>query len=141
MADTPDTIPENIEKRIQQFVEIRDLMDALKEKHSRELKPLQELQEQLTGIIRSFMDAHSLANVKTDAGTCYTTTRYTATVQDAEAFMQFVIRTQSWDLIERRANSTAVREYVKQFNNLPNGVNLTGLQQLGVRRPGKKSSA
>lgn len=127
---------EDIEKRTQQFIEVRDAIARMKERHEKEIKPLQDIQEVLTGRIRTFMDEHSLENLKTAHGTCYTTTRYTASVQDGEAFMNLV-KAGNWDLIERRANSTAVKDWVKEKNELPSGVNLSAIQTLGVRRPTK----
>jgi len=137
--DTPTTPPLDIEDLTQQFVIVRDLIDEVKEHHAKRLEPLENKLNQLTGQIRSFMDAHGLENIRTKAGTAYTSTRHTATVQDAEAFMNFIREHGLWDLIERRANSTAVKDFVKQHNKLPAGVNLNGIQTLGVRRrAGKK---
>lgn len=127
---------EDIEKRTQQYIEVRDSIARVKERHDKELAPLLEIQEVLAGRIRAFMDAHSLENLKTAHGTCYTTTRFTASVQDGEAFMNLV-KQGNWDLIERRANATAVRDWVKEKNMPPSGVSLSAIQTLGVRRPSK----
>lgn len=153
MAKTPtddedDTAPvtsvpgiEDMEKRTRQYLQVRQALKELDERQAAERKPLQDVQELLTGKIRKFMDDNRLENLKTSAGTCYTSTRYTATVADPAAFMDFVTTRGLWDLIERRANSTAVRDYVKDHNHLPAGVNLNGLQTLGVRSPtGKKKT-
>lgn len=128
---------EDIDKRTAQYIWARDCIAKLKQKHTEELKPLLQIQEELAGRIQSFMEANNITDgLKTSGGTCYLSTKYTASVADGEAFMNFV-KQGNWDLIERRANPTAVRDYVKEHNNLPAGVNLTAFQQLGVRRPGK----
>lgn len=127
---------EDMEKRTQQYIEMRDLIARVKEKHDAELKPLLEIQEALSGKISAFMDENKLENLKTSHGTCYTSTRYTASVADGEAFMNLV-KAGNFDLIERRANSTAVRDWVTKNKSLPAGVNLSAIQTLGVRRPGK----
>lgn len=139
-ADAPLTpLSEDMQKRTSQYIQIRDALKRLDEKQAAERKPLLDVQERLTGIIRSFMDTNKLDTLKTKAGTCYTSTRYSASVADAEAFMNFVREKGLWDLIERRANATAVKDYVAEHHQLPAGVNLTGLQTLGVRRPSGKS--
>ena len=129
---------EDMNKRTMQYIQIRDALKRVDEKYDAERKPLLEIQEQLAGIIRSFMDTNKLDNLKTAAGTCYTSTRYTASLADPQAFMDFVIRTGKFELMDRRANSTAVKDFVEENNHLPTGCNLNAVQTLGVRRPGAK---
>lgn len=126
---------QDMEKRVGQYVAIRDLIRKLELKHEEELKELRVKLEQLGGIIHKFMDANNLENLKTAAGSCYISTRWTASVQDPDAFINFVIDNKEFDLLERRANATAVKEYVKDHNTLPTGVSLNALASVGVRRP------
>ena len=129
---------EDMNKRTMQYIQIRDALKRVDEKYDAERKPLLEIQEKLAGIIRSFMDTNKLDNLKTAAGTCYTSTRYTASLADPQAFMDYVIRTGKFELMDRRANSTAVKDYVGENNHLPAGCSLNAVQTLGVRRPGAK---
>jgi hypothetical protein len=76
-----------------------------------------------------------LKNLRTEAGTCYISTTWKSPLQDADAFMRFVIENEEFDLLERRASSTAVRAYVEEHNHLPSGVNLNAVTSVGVRRP------
>lgn len=131
------TTTEDIDKRTAQYIEVRDALKRLEEKHAKETKPLLEIQEILAGRIRKFMDDNNITDsLKTKNGTCILSTRYSASVVDGSAFMDFV-KAGHWDLIERRANPTAVRDYVKEHNTLPTGVSMSAVQTLGVRRPGK----
>lgn len=125
---------EDMEKRAAQYIALRDAIKILKDRQKAELEVLETLQSRVGGIIQNFMETNSLNNISTSAGTCYVSTRYTATVADKEAFIEFV-KAGHWDLIERRASSEAVQDYVKDHNILPPGVNLSGIQTLGVRRP------
>jgi hypothetical protein len=127
----------NVEKWTQQYVALRDVLRKFDDRVGAERKGITDLMTALEGRIQSFLTAHKLENLKTKAGTCYISTRYSASVQDGEAFMDFV-RSGHWDLIERRANATAVKDYVQEHNNLPAGVNLTAIQSVGVRRPTAK---
>jgi hypothetical protein len=126
----------DVEKRTAQYVEVRDAIQKLQDKHELELKPLLEIKELLSARIQAFMRANNLQNLRTRAGTCTLSVRHSATIMDGEAFMSLV-KEGNWDLIERRANSTAVKDWVEQHNELPAGVNLTAVQTLGVRRPAK----
>lgn len=128
---------EDMEKRIGQYIQVRDALERLDEKQKAERKPLQDIQEKLGGIIHKFLDDHNTDGLKTDAGSCYISVRHTASVADPDAFMRFVIDSKNFDLLERRANPTAVRAFVEQHNALPTGVNLNALSSVGVRRPTK----
>lgn len=127
---------EDMEKRTRQFVEVRDRIKALEDAHKLNIKPLKEIQEVLAGRIQAFMAANNLENLRTKAGTCYTTVRHTASLSDPEAFMTYVKSHNAFDLMDRRANSTAVRDFVKQNKALPPGCNLTAIETVGVRRGG-----
>lgn len=125
---------DDLAKRTLQYIQIRDALKALDAEWEAKRKPLLEVQEMLAGIIRKFMDDNKLDSLKTAHGTCYTSTRYTATLADPAAFMDYVINSKRWELLERRANATAVADYVKENNALPAGCNLNAIQTLGVRR-------
>jgi hypothetical protein len=51
--------------------------------------------------------------------------------------MQHVIQNNSFELLDKRANVTAVKDYVKEHNTTPPGVNLSSITSIGVRRPAK----
>lgn len=125
---------EDMEKRVAQYVQVRDALDALAERQKAEAKPLKELLDVLGGVLQKFLDDNNLANLTTAAGSCYTSTRHTASVADAKAFMDYVIETKKFELLERRANPTAVKAFVQEHGHLPAGVNMSALTSVGVRR-------
>ena len=130
---------EDMEKRTEQYIQVRDALARVDAKWEKERKPLLEIQERLSGRIRKFMDDNKLENLKTAHGTCYTSTRFTASLADPDIFMKHVIATGQFDLLDRRANSTAVKDYVNEHNELPPGCNLNAVQTVGVRRPTGKA--
>lgn len=125
---------EDMEKRTAQFIQVRDTIKRLEDLHKEKLKPLKEIQEVLAGRIQQFMATNSLENLRTAAGTCYTSVRRTASLADPEAFMKYVIEHNAFDLLDRKANSTAVQDFVKKTGALPPGCNLTAIETVGVRR-------
>ena len=129
---------EDIGKRIKQFIQVRDVLKEMEEEYQKKRKPLLEVQEMLSGILRTFLEDNNLENLKTEAGTCYISTRYTATLSDPEAFMNFVTQYEHFELLERRAAATPVQAYVKENGVLPPGCNLNAVQTVGVRRAGDK---
>lgn len=127
-------MPEDMEKRVGQFVKVRDMLEALDKKHSAEREPLISLRDRLQGKIQEFMSQNKLENLKTAAGTAYTSSRTTASLADPHAFMEYVITSKQFDLLDRRANSTAVKAHVQDKGGLPPGCNLTTIETVGVRR-------
>lgn len=131
---------EDAEKRIRQYVQVRDVLKRLDEEHDAKRKPLVELQQILSGKLQEALTANNATSLKTEAGTCYISTRYTTSLADPDAFMKHVIANGDFDLLDRRANATAVKEYVGKNNSLPPGCNLNAIQTVGVRR-GKPGEA
>jgi hypothetical protein len=54
--------------------------------------------------------------------------------------MKYVIDNNLFDLLDRKANVTAVKDHVKEKGALPPGVNLSAIETVGVRRPSAKAS-
>lgn len=128
-----------VDKRVGQFITVREKIREIETRHEEELKPYKEVQNLLGGWLEEFLKNSGSTGVKTLHGTCYRSTRYTASLADPEAFMRYVITHGKYELLDRRANATAVKDYVKENNgNMPPGVNLNAISSVGVRRPGKK---
>jgi hypothetical protein len=139
-ADPMDStlVKATVAKRVEQYVKVRDRIQAMNKAHEETIKPLVEVQNMLTGWMQNFLEQAGADNIKTEHGTCYATTRYTASLADPEAFMQFVKATNSFDLLDRKANVTAVKDYVAEKGGLPPGVNMSAIKTIGVRRASGK---
>lgn len=126
------------EYTVKDFVEAligcRDKLEAIKKEYEEKKAEWVDRRDKLEGIIQQFMQENQLDNLKTEAGTCYTTVKYTASLADPDAFMTYVIANQRYDLLDRRANVTAVRDFTERTKVPPPGVNLTSYQSLNVRR-------
>lgn len=139
MSDTVEVTapPEAVakfEKRTGQYVAVRDKIKEITERHSEELKPFVELQNQLTAWFTEELDRVGAKSVKTEQGTVYQSTRYSAALNDPKAFMDYVITNNAFDLLDRKANSTAVRDFIEQHKSEPPGCRLSAIRTVGVRR-------
>jgi hypothetical protein len=130
-----------VDKWVQQYIALRDELKRRDELHETATKELKDLMADRAGKLQAFLDKSGVESASTQYGTVYTTTRYSASVADPKAFMEYVIQNQDWDMIERRANVTAARDFVKDHNAPVPGVNLSSLATIGVRRPSAKSKA
>jgi hypothetical protein len=126
---------EDMALRVGQYVDLRDLLKQIDDAHNERRKEIVESMEQVSARLQTFLETNNLENLKTAKGTCYTATRYTASLADPGLFMDHVIQSKDWGLLDRRANATAVKEYVAEHNTLPPGCNLTSVKTLNVRRP------
>lgn len=122
-----------VDEQVEKYLEIRNLIKEMDDAHSEKLKPLREIQEKIGGWLQAFMEQSGSEAVKTKHGTAYATTKYSATLADPDAFMKFVIANGKFDLIDRRANLTAVKDYVEENSTLPPGCNLTAVKRVNVR--------
>lgn len=134
MTAMPPPTTEDMDKRIAQFIALRDIIKREDDAHKAKMKEIKGVLEKLTGVIQTFMATNNLENLKTKSGTCYTTTKRTASLADPEVFMNYVIEHSAFDLLDRRANSTAVADFVKKNKALPPGCNLNTIETVGVRR-------
>ena len=131
-------MPSDMDVRVKQYIALRDRIKQIDDAHETERKKYVTLLEEVGGLLRVFLEANKLENLKTEHGTAYVSTRYTASLADPDAFMKFVIDNKEFELLDRRANATAVKEYTHEHNTLPPGVNLNAMQTVGVRRPSGK---
>ena len=134
MTDTPD-LQTTVDKRVGQYIQIRNKLKQLDDEFELKRKPLVELQNMLSGWLQSFLEKSGSESVKTKSGTCYQSVRYTASLADADIFMNFVKENNQFDLLDRKANATACRDYAAEHKNLPPGVNLSAVKTVGVRSP------
>lgn len=136
--DEKVAVAAKVDARVQQYIAIRDKMKELNEAHDAVMRPFVDLQNSLTGWLQSFLETAGADSIKTANGTCYSTTRFTASLADPKAFMDFVISTKNFDLLDRKANVTACKDHVEQHGALPPGVNMSSIKTVGVRRASGK---
>lgn len=130
---------ETLNKRVAQFIAIRSRRRDLKTEYAKKDVPLAEAQNLLSGAIMEHLKATGAAkpSIKTDAGTCFISEKATASLADADAFMRFVKEHQAFDLLDRKANVTAVKDYIKEHEGMaPPGVNYSVFQTVNVRANG-----
>jgi hypothetical protein len=136
MSD-PTQVPANnidVEKRVGQYVKLRDLKAEMKAKHEEELKPVNETMGMIEEELKSALNAVNATNMKTDNGTVSLSIKATASAADINAFWTWIITQGAFDMLDKKPNVTAITEYVKQHGAAPPGVNYTTYQGIGVRR-------
>lgn len=133
-AAAKELVNEGMDTKVQTYVALRDRIKEMEAAHKEALKPFKEALDELNGRLLAILEDSGSEAIKTKYGTCYSAVRYTASLPDAQAFMDFVIDSEKFELLDRKANPTAVRAFVEEEGKLPPGCNLSALRTAGVRR-------
>ena len=125
-----------IDTLVAQYRMIRDEISEMEKAHKERLLPFQQAKEALGNKMMMFLDATHQESAKTDQGTVYTTVRYSAALADPDLFIDFVREHDLYELLDRKANQVACREYAEEHDGtLPPGVKLSSTRIVGVRAP------
>ena len=123
-----------MDKRIEQFIKLRDKIKEIEDRHKEELAPYNEAREQLEGLFLEHLNNTGSDKVGTEAGTVYRSEKKSAPLADKAAFWTFVVSQGLWDMLDYKANPTQVDEYIKKTGSPPPGVNFSTRHTVGVRR-------
>ena len=126
--------PIDVEKRVAQFVRLRDKIKLLTEKHDAELAPYKEAKAQLEAELLNHLNHNNMKSARTDAGTVSISEKTSCRVDDTDAFRSFVVNNGEWDLCDMKANAPAVEKYMEEQQAPPPGVVVNKFRTVGVRR-------
>lgn len=131
--------PPDINKTIAQYVALRDRKRLLEKQHKEQLKPFNDLMEELEGLMLNYMQRSGSNSIATDGGTAYISTVPRATVKDAAAFRSWVIANNMFDLADWRANAPRIFDFINEHNGqVPPGVNPSTYTSVRFRSPGEE---
>lgn len=129
----------DISTRVAQYVQLRDIIREKEKKHKEELCKYKEALDGLNSLLLNHLNTIGGKSVNTDSGTVYRTEKKSAPLADPAAFMDYVIKNAAFDLLDRKANVTAVAAYIQENGTQPPGVNFSSKYVVGVRRPNEEN--
>jgi hypothetical protein len=127
-------LPDTIDELVNQMVRTRDRLKEADDAHKEKTKVARDYKERLEAALLAKLNEVGGESVKTAHGTVYRTTRRSASIADGSTFREFVIANESFDLVDWKANATAVDDFIKNEGTPPPGVNFTTAFTVGVRR-------
>jgi hypothetical protein len=135
-APAPQAAPQaiDVEKVVGQYVKLRDKIKEISDRHADELKPFNEMRARLDGMLLQHLQTQNVKSMRTEAGTITSTVRRSATVEDREAFREYVTVMELWDLVDLRANAPAIFQCIEETGAPPPGVKTSQMMTLSVRR-------
>jgi hypothetical protein len=134
--------------RVYKLRMIRAKMKEIKERHKAELADFVTFEARLKGELFDFLRSTNQLNARTINGTPYIIQKITYPLEDPAQFRSHIIGAEAWDLVDWRANKTAMDAFRLSHGgimdrgmliggDLPPGVSKNELQDLGVKPPTK----
>lgn len=122
---------------IEEFLRLRDGKKLAEEKMKEWMHANYSARmDQIEAILMDCLNNLNADSLKTEVGTAFKRVETSVTVASPADFQRHVIGTEEWELIDFRANKTAVKSYVEEHGGeLPPGVNMTQTTVISVRRP------
>lgn len=125
----------SLEDRIDQYVKLRDIIKEKDDAHKQAMAPYRDTLGSLEAVILDLLRNAGGDSIKTKAGTAYKSIKRTASLEDADRFMDFVIAKQAFHLLDRKVNVTAAEDWIKENQVPPPGVKFTSVETVNIRRP------
>jgi hypothetical protein len=126
----------SFETRLVQYRQLEAKIDAMEEEHKARVMPFKEAREKLRALMLKMLHDSGQDSAKTAVGTVYRLTRTSVSLDDPTEFRRHVIGSENWDLIDWKANKSAVADYATMNEGqLPPGVKVTQMLDIGVRAP------
>ena len=119
---------------IRAYITIRDTIAQIKARQKVELQPYNEALDKLELQVLQVLNDAGVESMKTSAGTAYTSTKTSVTVADKSAFMDYVTSNNAFELLDVRANKTAVDGFLEENQDVPPGVNVRREITVNFRR-------
>lgn len=116
------------------YLETRDMKAALEKKQKQVLKKYTTVMARIEAKLMEMLQEKGLQSLSSDIGTAYIRHSRSAPISDGEAFKNYVIENRAWDMLDWKANITAVGDFVEEHQALPPGVNYKTVITLGVMR-------
>jgi hypothetical protein len=126
-------IPARFDDLVQLYIKLRDKIKEADDAHAAKMKPSKAYLERLNSALLAGLNATGQDAAKTPYGTAYRSSRKSASIADGTVFREFVIANQYWDLLDWKANATAVADFIAS-GSPPPGINFTTTFTAGVRR-------
>ncbi len=116
------------------YIKLRDQKAELKAKQAEEMKVYDDALAKLEAQAKSILADSGVESIKCSSGTVYSSVATSATVADKSVFMDYIREHEAYDLLDVRANKTAVQDFVTEHEDVPPGVTIRREIRVGFRR-------
>lgn len=121
------------DKAISEYINLRTKVEKIQAKAKLEAAEFKKQMQMLEHWMTLKADKEGLKNITTPHGTGYWSVHKRASVANPEEFLNYVIGSQRWDLMEKRASKIAVAQEVEDTGSPPPGINYSTIKVFNVR--------
>lgn len=129
----------NLDSVVAKYVQLRNQKKALEDSISEQIDTINANLLKIESYLKTQMDAQGLTSVKSKHGTAFLTTSDYASVANWDETLNFIIANNSFDLLNKAINKTAVRAYIDTHKAVPPGVNYGTKIEVNIRKPRAKA--
>ena len=122
-----------VDDSIQAYINLRDKLAEIKKAYTERSSSLKDAMSKIEMDILEYLQESGQESAKTKFGTAYKTTSTSVTVEDGKEFFDFVMDVGAIDLLERRVNKTAYKNYIEDGMDVP-GVRVYSENKVVIRR-------
>ena len=123
-----------VDEVVGKYIELRDKKAQMKKACDDKVAKIDAVLSKLEAGLLKFFEESGQESAKTQYGTAYTQLRESVTVASRDDYFDFVREEDRWDMLESRANKTAVLQYKEEHGELPPGLNYRAERIVNIRR-------
>jgi hypothetical protein len=116
------------------YLQTRDAKTALEKKQKEHVKRYSDVMAQIEAKLMEHLQQRSLQSLSSEIGTAYLSHKRSAPIHDAVSFKDYIISNRAWDMLDWKANVTAVGDFIQEHEMPPPGVNLKSSVTINVMR-------
>ena len=116
------------------YVALRDKKAAIEKENLERVAPYTAMLRRIEGYMLEVLNTAGADSIKTPHGTVYKSMRTSATVSDRQAFLDFVLATKLYELLESRVSKLAAQAIIAETQKDIPGVETSSELVINVRR-------
>lgn len=122
------------EQLVARYIELRGEISQLKAAYDAKNTALKDMQNAISTELDSRMRELGLSSMKTGAGGVSRITKRSIVMRDTGEFMRFIRTHNLPELLQKRASTEEIEEYVSNGNALPDGLGYEDTITISVRK-------
>jgi hypothetical protein len=119
---------------IQLYLETRDAKELLEKAHKDHLRRYTAVLNRIEGKLMAHLNEHGVQSIASKDAIAYLSHKRSASIRDAIAFRDYVIEHRAWDMLDWKANVTAVSDFITENEHAPPGVVLNSAVVIRIAR-------
>jgi hypothetical protein len=125
-----------LDEVVGKYIKLRDMKTQIKREYDAKVGKVEAAMDKIEAMILKFFDENGgIQSIRTTHGTPYVQLRESVTVADRDSFFDFIRANERWDMLESRANKTAVLQHKEEHEGeLPPGLNYRAERVINIKR-------